>query len=661
MRRAEWIWLHDGESKDEYVQFLDEFESGNQNVVIKIACDTDYIVYVNGKVAAYGQYAAFPKMAVYDEIDVSSFAVCGKNELAVLVWHWGVGAMVRCVKEAGLWYEVCEAGKLVAYSSEKVLCRLATDYVSGFQKSINTQQGLSYCYKASGSDEIGVIRSARDGYKNAVVKNLDVTMYPRPNEKLVCRETSFGVLIDAEKRIYDLGCERAGILHIEYRAPAGERFAVVFGEYVQDDGNLMRRFEHHDYSVYYEGNGDFVEHVAYLKRIGCRYLQVVGDHVEIKRIGLKETEYPVTAIPVVSVSDAVKRIYDVSVRTLQLCMHEHFEDCPWREQVLYIMDSRNAMLSAYEAFGDLRFAKSNLWLISFSPLMGGLLPASAPSEPKHSCVIPIYNLVYIIHVYEYLQRSGDVEFVRTLVPLMEGILSVFESNKRDGLVAEFEGCWNFCEWTPELTGHEPDQGKRISLALNAFYILALSDMDKIYSILGEEGSRAEEIAQMQKLIAQKFYLHDEEAFTSYVGKRHVSSLVNALAVLCGAAKAVGGDAEGIILDKIVSEKLGETSLAMKPFLYDALLTAGETYKDFILSDILRSFGYMLDRGATSFWETLEGEKQYGGAGSLCHAWSAISIVYLRRIGGVSDAVERKDLLARDCLPVYSGPIAAFAE
>jgi hypothetical protein len=197
--------------------------------------------------------------------------------------------------------------------------------------------------------------------------------------------------------------------------------------------------------------------------------------------------------------------------------------------------------------------------------------------------------------------------------------------------------------------------------LNAFYILALSDMDKIYSILGEEGSRAEEIAQMQKLIAQKFYLHDEEAFTSYVGKRHVSSLVNALAVLCGAAKSVGGDAEGIILDKIVSEKLGETSLAMKPFLYDALLTAGETYKDFILSDILRSFGYMLDRGATSFWETLEGEKQYGGAGSLCHAWSAISIVYLRRIGGVSDAVERKDLLARDCLPVYSGPIAAFAE
>lgn len=661
MMCAKWIWLHCEKSEDEYVQFLDNFECGNNNVKIKIACDTDYVLYVNGKVAAYGQYAAFPEMAVYDEINISSFTVSGKNQLAVLVWHWGVGAMVRCAKDAGLWYEVSENGKTIAYSSEKTLCRLAPDYVSGFKHSINTQQGLTYCYNANGFDGFGSHRFVQSGFKNSVIKNMNVTLFPRPNEKLICNETKVGTLVDVERRVYDLGCECAGILHIVYRAPVGERFAVVFGEYIQEDGNLMRYFEHHDYALYYEGNGDYIEHVAYLKRIGCRYLQVVGKNVEIKLIGLKETEYPVTEIPVVSISDSVRRIYDVSVRTLKLCMHEHFEDCPWREQVLYIMDSRNAMISAYEAFGDLRFAKSNLWLMSCSPLINGLLPASAPSEPDHSCLIPIYNLVYIIHVYEYLKMSGDTEFVRTLVPLMEYILTIFSGNKSNGLIAEFEGCWNFCEWTPELTGHEIDQGKRISLALNAFYILALEDMDKIYCALGESQQYSEEIAKIRDLVVQQFYLADKKVFLSYVGKSHICSLLNALAILCGAAKEAGDGVESAIAEKIACGELAETSLAMKSFLYDALLSVSEKYSSYILSDIISSFGYMLDRGATSFWETLEGEKQYGGAGSLCHAWSAISIVYLRRIGAVSNSVEGKDLPVDDCLSVEPDQVSALAD
>lgn len=37
---------------------------------------------------------------------------------------------------------------------------------------------------------------------------------------------------------------------------------------------------------------------------------------------------------------------------------------------------------------------------------------------------------------------------------------------------------------------------------------------------------------------------------------------------------------------------------------------------------------MLDDGATTFWETELGADDFGGAGSLCHGWSAIPIYYL---------------------------------
>ena len=39
------------------------------------------------------------------------------------------------------------------------------------------------------------------------------------------------------------------------------------------------------------------------------------------------------------------------------------------------------------------------------------------------------------------------------------------------------------------------------------------------------------------------------------------------------------------------------------------------------------FGKMMDAGATSFWETEKGEADFGGAGSLCHGWSALPVYF----------------------------------
>ena len=43
---------------------------------------------------------------------------------------------------------------------------------------------------------------------------------------------------------------------------------------------------------------------------------------------------------------------------------------------------------------------------------------------------------------------------------------------------------------------------------------------------------------------------------------------------------------------------------------------------------------MLDAGATTFWETELGAEDFGGAGSLCHGWSALAVHYFVRLGAV---------------------------
>ena len=61
-----------------------------------------------------------------------------------------------------------------------------------------------------------------------------------------------------------------------------------------------------------------------------------------------------------------QKIYDACVNTLKLCMMEHYVDTPWREQCLYVYDSRNQALCGYKAFegGNADYVRANLKLIS---------------------------------------------------------------------------------------------------------------------------------------------------------------------------------------------------------------------------------------------------------------------------------------------------------
>jgi len=635
MEKAKWIWLHDEEKKDEHVQFYDDFLYGDGKVAVKISCDTNYVLYVNGEVAGFGQYSAYPDIRVYDVIDVSDYLVQGKNQLAIHVWYWGKSAMVYSVGKAGLLYQVECDGKVLAYSSKDTLCRLAPDYEHGKSKYINSQQGLTYYYNSKGDDGFGKANYNPVGFSNAVVRDIPCRLYERPNKKLLLERTKIAKLVDAKNRVYDLGCECAGVLHIRFKTKKNKKFKVCFGEYVKEDGNILRFFDAHDYTLNYVGNGKEVEHVAYLRRIGCRYFQILGDDVDVLLIGLKETPYPVSAKPVTAQNERVKAIYDTCVRTLMLCMHEHYEDCPWREQVLYNMDSRNAMLCSYEALADSEFAKSNLWLMHFAPEKDGFYSASFPSGDGRWSRIPMFNLIYVVQASEYLDYSGDKETVREIYPRLKAIIDNFLSRLDNGLFKEIKDAWNFIEWSFNMTGHEENKGNRTSVVINGVLIMALTAMQNICHKIGVDCDYSKEIVLIRETVFERFFDAQKGVFKSYLEEDHTCELSNAIAVLSGCAF----DKKDEIIDKLASGTLQKASLAMKCYLYDALLLAGDKYNQVIIDDILKDYGYMLDKGATSFWESIEGEKQYGGAGSLCHVWSATPIIYLKKLGLVQETTD----------------------
>ena len=71
----------------------------------------------------------------------------------------------------------------------------------------------------------------------------------------------------------------------------------------------------------------------------------------------------------------------------------------------------------------------------------------------------------------------------------------------------------------------------------------------------------------------------------------------------------------------------DMTLAALQLKYDALVRYADDRK-FCIDEIKRIFGGMVLGGATSFWETANGEADFDDAGSLCHGWSAVACYVL---------------------------------
>ena len=82
-------------------------------------------------------------------------------------------------------------------------------------------------------------------------------------------------------------------------------------------------------------------------------------------------------------SDWADQLWRISLRTLNRCMHETYEDCPYYEQLQYIMDTRLEMLFTYAVGGDTRMARRTLWDFHCSQLPDGMLQSRYPLSLIH--------------------------------------------------------------------------------------------------------------------------------------------------------------------------------------------------------------------------------------------------------------------------------------
>lgn len=700
-QKAAWIWRKAPAGKDEFCDFLahvsipTESLAAGKRFYLHIASDSNYTVWMNGALCTFGQYADYPTYKVYDRVDITDSLRAGDNRLVFVVWYYGIDTQTYILGEAGLIYEMTdEEGNVLAYSDENTLSRLSKDYISGRCDLISGQLGATYHYDVRAYD--GFHEAGGEGFeKSRTVPGISTDFTVRPNKKLIladrmpatiCRTGCFAyttsdarasvnmqyaaisgryphemiksgdLAFSAPTRlvsnseeypgvffIVDLGEETAGFLDIDIEVPTDCRVDIGYGEHLKDG---VCRTSVRGFFCDIECKAGRNTYLHTFRRFGCRYIQffVHASEITVHYAGLRPTLYPLKHKVYRSGNLLRDTIYQVCQNTLQQCLHEHYEDCPWREQALYTMDSRNQMLCGYYAFGETEAPRASLELIAHGLRPDGLLTLCYPAGLDFP--IPSFSCMYFVQMEEYIRHTGDTTLAAAHFDVLERIMATFTSKLRpSGVIENFYGTspdgktgyWNFYEWTPTMSGQFNESECRLECPINCFFSLALQAMAKICDALGKTAPAADYRKTAQKLnaaIATTFYNPETKLFESFdlINRGLYTVLTQSLAMLCGAADGVD---HSVMLDVMATNGKNNhgltvfpNTLSMNAFRFDALLAVDrEAYAPLILEELDRDYLYMLRAGATTFWETIIGADDFADAGSLCHGWSALPVYY----------------------------------
>ncbi|MCH6255093.1 alpha-L-rhamnosidase N-terminal domain-containing protein [Puniceicoccaceae bacterium K14] len=331
-------------------------------------------------------------------------------------------------------------------------------------------------------------------------------------------------------------------------------------------------------------------------------------------------------------ADNIEELWDNSLRTLELCAHETYEDCPYYEQLNYTADTRIQALASYWLSGNGQLGKRCIALFSRSLSSNGLISSREPSIRRQE--MPAFSLHWILMLGDYWNHYGEAEidFINEHLTATNFVLSYFRDRiASSGFVGTMSG-WPWIDWMRKWTRGVPpavDAGTG-STYMTALYAIALETASKLF----EAAKRPNESLQWDLLrkdlvetLQQKSWSADRGYFMEGPTRDddQFSQHTQIVALLAGAAN---DEQKALLRNRLLDDPdLAKVSLFHRFYLAQALLKL-DNYERFF-SDVLAPWYKLLEDGFTTWPENEINTR------SDCHAWSSwIVIEFLRTVLGV---------------------------
>jgi len=608
--------------KNVYFQARTEFElpAIPAQLQVRIAAESWYRLWCNESQVASGPARGNHALNFYDSLDLSPFLKAGKNRLRVLVGTTNEPTFKIAPARPALWVEV---------EDTQLIWQVARDESFDSQSAVfNFQTG--YC-------EWRDLRVAALDWQAPEFFAIEKQLLPRDCRMLEVSHhqplgATFPIALQAgEPVVFEFAQEIIGGAEIEVLAVQGIKVEVGYGEYLTEGRvNIYAPEINRTYADRFITREGSQILGATLQERGYRFLQITATG-PLSLVGLRgvDRRYPLPPPGFQCEDESFNRLYTIAHHTVSSCVTDTINDCPWREQALWMNDLVVNALFWLEAGGDPQMVARclNLALSDLNP--DGLIYGAVPNADRENIVFLATNAFLPLILLDLAERDAALAY--SFLPQVETVIEALaQFADADGLLVGPAKYWNFLDWSFEFQQKDFFTGQA-SASINGFYILALQAMTQLHEQAGSDGKHWQQ--QADRLAAnwhRRFWWEERQCYRELEAGEMCSELAQALACLINHAPAI----TATLCEKLAadSDELFKPELYMMHFVIRVLVENG--HHEAAKARLIRYWGGMLEENSPTVWEAnvhQHGREAFGRAGSLCHAFACAPLWALPRL------------------------------
>jgi alpha-L-rhamnosidase len=608
-----------------------------------------YRAYINGKPIAPQNildpgFTDFDKRVLYQTYDVTSMLAKGANTIgAELAGGWHGSPL--------LWL-----GTRYFNGPDALRAQLDITFADGSHKVVCTNNTWKTATSPVLSAEIygGEVYDARveargwdaqgftaEGWSGAVAVNVpaSVGLTSQPDLSISRSATLHPVVMSpanaAHPLIFDMGQNMVGSVALHVRGPRGTVVQMRYAERLNPDGSIytknLRNATATDTYVL-SGNGDETYSPAFTFH-GFRYVEVSGypsTPTTASIDGLVYNSLPqAPSITFDSSSDLLNSMGKLGFWGQRGNFVSIPTDCPQRDERMgWMGDAGVFWRTGTYNFDIASFTHKFMMDIDDAQTASGSFTDIAPDLLRREEGAPGWADAGVLVPYAAWQQYGDTALLERSWPQMERFMAFIQKTNPDYVRRNHLGA-NYADWlAPD--GHTPKD-----LIATAYWALVARDMQEMATAL-HRASDAAKYRALYEHVAEayrKAYVHADGSVAGNTQTAYVVTLYAGIATESQRATMTG-----LLVKDIESHgyhlTTGFLGTPFLMFVLDDNHRADVAYK-LLLQDTYPSWGYMVRKDATTWWERWNGDTGDPGMNSYNHyAFGSVMAWVFRRVAGI---------------------------
>jgi len=573
-------------------------------------------------------FTEYRKRVLYQTYDVTEFVNSGKNVISALLGDGWYGSPLTWV------------GMHFFTPPNRFRAQLEVEYAAGGHVTITTDES----WKASASPilrsqiyggETYDARREQPGWQlptfddspwthASIAESPAIALTSQPAAPVHLIETLPSKSVSPQPKgayVFDMGQNMVGWVTLKVKGPAGTKIHLRFAEILNPDGTIytenLRNADATDtYILKGGGEETFAPHFTFH---GFRYVELTGfpgtPTLATLQGNVLSSVNGEPSAKLTTSSDLVNHMWEIGLWGQRGNYLSIPTDCPQRDErlgwmgdagVFWRTGSYNFDVAAFsqkfiQDVVDAQTSQGAFTNVSPNTLPfggGGTEGTSAWNEGMVGA--PGWGDAGVIVPWTTWIQYGDKSVIEKNWDAMQRWLEFIQSRNSDFIRKNGVGP-NFADWLA------PDPNTNKDLLASAYWALIADQMSQMAHAIGREpdSKRYQEVVQNIRTAFQKAYIKDDGT----VGTGTQTSYVVALYT-----KMAPASLEPALVDKLVKDIEAHnwhlsTGFLGTPFLLFTLTNHGHADVAYrlLLNETYPSWGYMLSKGATTWWERWNGD------------------------------------------------------